>query len=399
MRLLWGPGVLAILVLWTGGAQAGVYLNAEPPVPPFNMDPAGVQLRLVTQRQLEDKDPLNDPVSPTRGRPSDLRGAYLDRVKELETKQGTWQPVDQIDLGGLYIRLGRYEQARKLLEKALPAVQGDKELLFLLELNLAYAYAHSGDDLLPKAAQLQEQALSHWPQSKKTWNPDILHWYRRAEELVLLQLKDRVAQARVGAPASTNLRLANVLFPRLSFEGPEQAYEIGNLRPDMWTHMPPDAIVLVLQLLYAELLNANGNVTDAADVLKKLVDQVGTNSQEMRRHRQLLVERTEQLGPVRQAYALAWDVGYASSMPSPAEADANAPVVAPTASANWLPDWRPLIVGFLAGMLTATLGGLQWREWRRKAAPVSEDPVVSPPVETPVAHPTAPADTIQKGVS
>ncbi len=421
MRARWGGLVaLAVGVLWAGGVRAGVYLPVERvslPLPyniapngmQFVLTPSDVQLRLVDQRQLEDNDPRNNPESSKKGEPSVGRLAYLEIVKRLEKQQadGVLQPVDKVNLGGCYIRLGRYEKARSILEQTLPALQGDKTVLFLAKLNLSAAIADAdpAGDLLPKAIQYQEEALSEWPQPMPIWTPETSQWYRRAEQLVLQRLKDRKEQkdraASGRAEVTTNLRLGNVLFPGLRFEGPGQEYQVGSIQPVMWTRMPPDALVLVVQLLiwsprdtdllwlYGELLNANGQMGAAAEVLKTLVDQGGVNSPELRSHRRLLVERVEKLAPIGLATDLALGVVSESQNETPA-VDSSAPASAPPAPANWLPDWKTLGVGFLTGFFTATLVGLQVREWRRRQSGVREEPPTSPPSEGGTAPPTVP---------
>jgi hypothetical protein len=412
MRARWGGLVaLAVGVLWAGGVRAGVYLPVERvslPLP-FSRVPKAVHEILVIQRQLEDNDPQNNPESRTKGEPSVGRLAYLEIVKRLEKQQadGVLQPVDKVNLGGCYIRLGRYEKARLILEQAIPALQGDKTVLLLAKLNLSAAIADAdpAGDLLPKAIQYQEEALSEWPQPMPIWAPEESQWYRRAEQLVLQRLKDRKEQkdraASGRAELTTNLRLGNVLFPGLRFEGPGQEYQVGSIQPVMWTRMPPDAIVLVVQLriwsprdpellwLYGELLNANGQRGAAAEVLKTLVDQGGVNSPELFSHRRLLVESVEKLVPIGMATDLALAVVAESQNETPS-VDSSAPASAPPAPSNWLPDWKTLGVGFLTGFFTATLVGLQVREWRRRQSGVREEPPTSPPSEGGTAPPTVP---------
>ena len=43
-----------------------------------------------------------------------------------------------------------------------------------------------------------------------------------------------------------------------------------------------------------------------------------------------------------------------------------APPPAPPGQSSAGPEWRPLFVGFAAGLIVATLAGLQWMEWRRR---------------------------------
>ena len=33
---------------------------------------------------------------------------------------------------------------------------------------------------------------------------------------------------------------------------------------------------------------------------------------------------------------------------------------------GWQFDWKPIFVGFAAGLIVAVLGALQWMEWRRR---------------------------------
>jgi hypothetical protein len=50
----------------------------------------------------------------------------------------------------------------------------------------------------------------------------------------------------------------------------------------------------------------------------------------------------------------------------PSEPPPNSPTAPSTSSGMWLPDWRTVLVSFVAGMFFMGVVLLQWREWSRR---------------------------------
>src|SRR5262249_14960861 len=147
---------------------------------------------------------------------------------------------ERIDLSACYLRLDKASAALRVLE-AVPQEQRN----FLVLANLATAYQRSG--LLERAIPLLEQALKVWPASWPGVTPEQLRWYRRAERYHLTLLKARYQQQlrQPGKEADT----LDALFPRVRFVGRSGRYEAGELAPEQWDELPPDALQLVTQLV------------------------------------------------------------------------------------------------------------------------------------------------------
>jgi hypothetical protein len=244
-----------------------------------------------------------------------------------------------------------------------------------------------------------------------------LNFYRKAEQYHLRLLTLRQDRSRQQPGGRNELQLDN-LFPRVHFVGPGGKYEVGGMAPAQLAEVPPDATILVMQLLLwtpfddgllwllGELLNASGDVVAAAEMMKAVVvkppDQANpmwntSVPDELRRHYELLaaaaaarerldaaVLKFQQEHPdVRLNPALLWAVAprgtgvgvsdmvqvttgwaVATTPPSP-------PLSPPTDSAAtapppsvWMPNWRQIAVGFGAGAVVALLLGYQFRQLR-----------------------------------
>ena len=157
-----------------------------------------------------------------------------------------------------------------------------------------------------------------------------------------------------------------------------------------------------LYWLFAEMLNAWGEVVEAADVLKDLVEvRQYTMSPELRRHYLILQaarptaeaitrSRTQipgfdvlllwavapresigapGLGPLVQQAGWTAALKQArepTGLGGPPEADFAKPLLdSPNPSANQLPSWQPMVVCFVAGVLVTLLSGFQLRQRRR----------------------------------
>jgi hypothetical protein len=97
--------------------------------------------------------------------------------------------------------------------------------------------------------------------------------------------------------------------------------------------------------------------------------------------RMRLEDEQRRLGPVQ-----------AAAGPPQGDAAAKAPAAAPNSAGPW-PEWRPLFVGFAAGLIVATLAALQFLEWRRRrrAAAAPAGAPTLPPTEFSPPRRTEPA--------
>ncbi len=379
-------GLVAVLAAWLGAglpAQAGVYHTGQQ----IGL-PALAQLRLAVGQLRA--------IRPVQGVPPNaLRSQFERRAAELEAqeKAGWLSTLDRVDLGACYIRMGRDQDAIRVLEA------GDRKHFMVLA-NLATAYDGIGQ--LDRAVAYQRQALDAWPPVWAGWTQAQLQHYRHVDRyyLTLLELRRREQLRAGGRPAPVTT--VDELFPKVRFVGPSGEYEAGALAQASRDEVPVDATLIVLQLvvwlpfddrlywLLGELLNASGNVGLAYDVFDELVYARRMGARELARHRQVLRDAVQaykawgepgtQLallsalappaaGGLTQA-AAPFAAQFKPQLPAvgPAlgpGADTN-PAAPPQPPPNWLPDWRPLAVGFGAGVVVALLGALQWREWRRK---------------------------------
>ncbi len=392
-----GVAVLAVGLLTSWEARAGVYLLREP-------------LSLAARRQPWQQ--IGNPAAPEdvwawvndlvlvderSTINTSLKSQFQQQAAELERRRqdGVLIPSERVSLGGYLLRLGRLEEAIKVLEEGLRLAGPSEPTRFLLQLNLAAAYGEI-DELLQRAIDLQKQALDAWPVQWAGWNRAEWAWYRRAETYALELLRLRQQEALRGRGGAS----LYPLFPKVRFTGPRGRYEAGAIAFEQWNELPRDAEALVVQLmlwypkdprldwLYGELLNSRGEVAEAARVLER-VDRRGLGgAEDLRTHltvlrrslpvyrvldnkldqQQLLMALTPHVlpslaGPAGGVIDLAWVVcpNLRSDMPA-------LPPPAPPAveAVGRLPDWRVLAIGFLAGVVVTALALFQWREWRRR---------------------------------
>ncbi len=423
----------ALVVGWVAGpARAGVYNTAEPwPLPgrfdQFQLQWAGYRTAAaelpnrvcaaVATLTAEDY-----PLAPglpfgfiaslaaqgTLGPPERSVGLYyLRQVAALEEqeRQGLLSLEGRSNLGAYLIRLGHYDRAIRVMENA------PSQSHFLLLANLATAHELAGDPQR-QALGYRRRALRNWPKIFAAWDTPTLNFYRKAEEYHY-----RLLEARQKEPPSRGRLRLDDLFP-VDFEDPKRTYEVGGIDPDESAKIPADAHMIVMQLLLwtpfddrltwmlGELLNANGDVRAAAEVLRPLVlrgrsqTSWSSLSPELEAHYRLLAKgaaeakaladaltvdpaagakellllapRTDDGGAValalteltrreavRDIDARARGAGAAASTPAPA------PAAKPTPAETWVPNWRQLAVGFGAGAAVALLLGMQVRQMGR----------------------------------
>ncbi len=295
----------------------------------------------------------------------------------------------------------------------------------MLLANLATAYEMAGG-MNERALDYRQQALAAWPARYAGWDTNLLRIYRKAEQyhLTLLKLRDEEARLQAGR---TRMQL-DPLFPRVHFVGPSGHYEPGTIAAGQWAEVPFDANLIVMQLLLwlpfddrlhwllGELLNASGNVTGAAAMMKEVVNKQQDPSKwdaaappELREHYRIVAAEAavrEKLVPLQldleknHSYVFnallaalaprgtglgAGDLIQEASWPAmiihseekrlanerrrntQASADPGpaTPSTSPSTSQSWVPNWRQLGVGFGAGVLVALLLSMQMRQLGR----------------------------------
>ena len=356
----------------------------------------------------------------------------LIRQTELEAKApGDLTTDDRINLGACYIRLGRSDKAVEVLKAA-----DQKNFLVLANLAAAYGPAPLGLSELDRAVSYEEQALAAWPSSQPGWNGTALYWYHRAETYYLKLLRLRLREA-LANPTAKRWETLDALFDKPG--SPAAPYE-AHMQPwRMWGELPPDGYQIVAQLLVwspnddrlywqlGELLNAGGVVQDAYKVFDELVNNRSESTvRELQEHRKILKASLDVVDAVDKLKAdpakfqtdfhtLMWAVSPRGLLLPPVGGDlANETAMAARAqvyaaqtqqqpqptqppppsnpSPGWWPDWRPLFVGFAAGLIVATLAALQWTEWRRRRQAAAVPAGAPPPTpDLPPPQPTEPA--------
>jgi hypothetical protein len=341
---------------------------------------------------------------PPKGRPdpSSLREGYLGQAAFLEQarKDGMLITLDRANLGACYLRLGRPRDAIRVLS------EGDKGH-FLIQVNLAAAYELNGD--LELALRHQQMALDLWPAVFAPWKqPFGASWFRECERYNMHLLQSRIAESRQGRlPGLVDI---DPLFPRLRFvgPGPNGDYEPGGLAQSVRDQLPPNAMEIVLQLvlwkpqdarlwwLLAELLNANGYVTEAFDIMAELVEN-GNRFRGLHEHRKILEPAAKVDRQLRLPHNKNLLLSYFTALPPGVLAPPGvgtfafragavapfllghmeeSPPVGPMGPAGGTAvpppppqiafNWRHVTVGFAFGFLVAALLGFQWQEWRRR---------------------------------
>ena len=361
---------LACFLLFGSPVWAGVYITTEKE--PFPVPTALDKVKY----HLGDLMMCLIAQNPGTKVPKDsLAEKLMERVKnELEPKhqRGELTLAERVDLSGCYIRLGKYEAARHLLNEVLDEgpnkVKDDAPELFLLRANLAASYFDGNNELLGRALLKQKEAINSAPEKPPlaTWTAEQWTHYRIAEGYMLKLLEQRYAAAVRGKGG--NWKTVDPLFDKVHFVGPSGEYDAGKIALDSLHELPRDALPIMVQLvywcagdsrlywLYGEVLNAEGQVNDAYTVLNDLVDtrRLGLVA-DLKRHRLVLKE----------AYRVPKEEAPVVVPEEPKLADDKQPAsrTKPTR------DWRSLGTGFLAGMLVAAFGGLQVYIWRGAVAP------------------------------
>lgn len=359
------PTSLLVLALVAGlvvadSALAGVYHPAEPePV----LWPVPSNFEDVKKFVLPDLLQLGDEASSKHP----LRQRYLKRVDELEgqRKGGTLSAADRVNLSGCYLRLGKIEAAVQVVEE-VPEEQRDSLMLSNL------ATAHQLAERFDRAVYHLRLALKKWPVTWPGFTPEQLRWYRRAERyhLALLEIR-RKETLQPGKEPDTLYEL----FSKVQLVGRSGRYEAGELAPEQWDALPPDALPLVTQLvlwlprdnrlywLLGEMYNATGNVAAAEAILSDLVYRGAFGAtKEIKAHRQVLREALARLPDTEPVTPPVVQPAAKTDAPSsPAEKP-----LENSAPQSWTPDWRQVGVGFLAGVLVAVFAQLQVREIRRR---------------------------------
>lgn len=346
---------------------------------------------------------------------------YLQEA-ELEAKApGDLTTPDRINLGACYIRLGRTNDAVAVLSAA---DQND----FLVLANLAAAYQSLNE--LERAVAYEEQAVASWPSIQAGWSTSELDWFRRVEGYNLKLLKLRLRE-KLANPTVKRWDTMDALFDKPSPAGAEYEARIQSWK--MWGDLPPDGYHLMAQLLVwspnddrlywqlGEILNAKGNMQAAYRIFDELISARSESTvQQLQAHRKALMAYLEVAKAANTAWPspgmfqtdlheLVWaisprglllppgvgDVANETAMAATAQAYSTPPAPPPPQASQprgWQIDWQPIFVGFAAGLIVATLGALQWTEWRRRRlAAMAPPPASAPPAVTSPSPRTEPA--------
>jgi tetratricopeptide (TPR) repeat protein len=377
--------IVASCLVAGGTARAGIYVTVDQDLP-FPLPPDFAKVK----RLLDDLNFANDLASTLPTAPkSEHRQLYLARVEKLEAKQrdGDLSLLESADLGGAYLRLGRYAKASTVLEKAARAAGEDAPERFLLLANLATAY--QGQNRRPEDVIAKHQdALDAMPAKPPApgWSQEQWDQLRIAERYQLLMLKLR-------AEERAKWTTFDVLFPKVRFSGPKGEYQAGPANADTLHELPRDALQIVIRLLtwapsdprlfwlYGEVLNAEGNVREAALALDHLGFTGIIGEPELRRHQRVLNEAKEKLPKE----AVAGGDPIIKPVVRPPTDGARPPE---KAKANWMQDldMKTLGIGFLVGVLVAVFGGLQLYLWGRRKKSAASVPQMAPHAPAPVDH-------------
>jgi tetratricopeptide (TPR) repeat protein len=240
------------------------------------------------------------------------RKDYEKRIKELQAQvqRGDISPDGLLSLSAYQIVVRErldptrgYVQAIDTLRLAEARNPED----FRVPANLATAYFLLGQH--ERAVYYQEKAIKALAGRCPGWPSAKLQWMRRVEGCFLKYLYERLEETR-RPPGRTGDELApltNALFPGVRFVGPDGGYPLGQLAPAQEARLPADAVAVVEQLLLwlphdpdlkidwllAELLNARGDVIDAATLLDDLIFNRRFSAREAQRHRRILIEAKE----------------------------------------------------------------------------------------------------------
>lgn len=383
---------LGLALALPAGARAGLYY----PDDPGGMDASNFKnfrLRLMDLRALV--------VPPPSGKPeSSAREAVLKQLAELRAKEKEKPLVGlgRVKLGACLIRLGKPGDAIVVLTPA--AADREDPHQFLALSNLATAHQELGE--LNRAVLYLEEAMRVWPRVYAELPPATLTLYRRCDRLQLRLLRSREQEVRLGGRPAEGL---DPIFPGVRFGGPG-GYAPGEMTPESKDALPPDAPLLVAQLVYwlpfdnrlywllGEIFNASGNIQAAYDVMDELVYARRFPAQELHEHRKVLNEARKGFKELtdddsRNVRRLFWvmaprgvglgggvaaampDVGWESTLDPYEQAQQwKPPPIAPPPPK--MPEWKTVMVSAVFGALVALLLRQQFRRGRPQEAPAAQ---------------------------
>ncbi len=337
--------------------QAGLYLPARPAQTP-EITPRGVKpipFSLFRPNVLEDLLKIGSPQSPE----SAVRKDFLVARDKLQSKAraGGLTEEDKVNLSGYLIRLRQYQEAVDLLTP----VATRESRNFMAFANLATAEQQAGQ--LERAVSHLEQSQDVWPQEWPGLSQEQLRWFRQAEKYHLLLVRHRWAQARRSAQSQPSL---DPLFVKdgqpVRYVGDSGRYEAGKIAASERAKLPPDAMAIIQQLLiwlpddtllywqYGELLNADGDVTSAAQVYDDCRGRRRLDAAELTQHRQIVTEAA-------QTRSQESDLSSEESDKTPASGSGS----------SWLPDRNKLwAAGTIFALIFVVLIYFQVREIRRR---------------------------------
>ncbi len=342
--------LFVLLLAWTAPLSAGVYSFTDKALGP-TPGPESVQpLPLSTLKVA-----LSDQVDVRNPNKSDnaLRDQALQRKAALgaKIKAGTGTAEDKIDLSAVLIGLAEYQEAIQLLE---PLIRDRERPLrgvpaFMAHANLGTAYQIVGES--DRARTYLSLARDYLPKGEPPagWTKEQLAWIREVEKQQLKLLGTRAKELADNNGKARPAEAVDDLFG-VRFVGEIGNYEAGTLAAAERAKLPGNAMAITQQLLLwlpadsqydarlfwllGELLNAQGDVVAAHDVLDRCSWDRALNAAQLREHRQILQD----------------------ALPKPA---------------SWLPETRKLvIVGASVVLAVLFLGYFQVREIvRRRQAP------------------------------
>jgi hypothetical protein len=288
--------VVAVALLPSAGAQAGVYYSGET----FAELPSQWRGFLLDQRTLRTMAVKPSPGVGASG-PRARYQADADRLTKLAATRKL-SADEAADLGAVYIRLGEVAKALEILRPA----QRENPEHFHLAANLGTAWQLHGD--LEQAAAVLRHAVRLAPGK-----------YQRGEELHLKLVQQR-------ARPSTDAQELDDLFG-VRYLGPSGRYEPGLLAPEQRKKLPLEAVALAQGLALAlpadgrllwqlgELAAVYGDVPTAAAILDGCVTEFGMRSPELRAHRQAMRAAADELGRTGvSGVKAAHEGGHASSL-------------------------------------------------------------------------------------
>jgi tetratricopeptide (TPR) repeat protein len=348
--------IAALLLGPAAGAPAGIWSTAELQIGPL---PEGNQIKPLPFSLFRDTlgdrtGLLADPAAigpDQRISPKimEKRKEYLGKIATLQgkVKSGSADDKDLVNLSAYLMWLDRPADAIDLLDR--PA-QDQYRGHFMVLSNLATAYQLAGR--MERVDAYLQQALGNWPDEWPGMTKEQLQWFRKVERHQLrLALLRKVEAAKQPPGTRRAPEGVDALFGEkapVRFVGESGQYEAGKTATAEREKLPAEAVAIVQQLLLwfprdtrlywllGELLNAEGQVQEAYQVLDECVGPRRYDSAELKEHRRILQE----------------------ALPQP-------PPLEPWTSI--LPDtWKLIVVGGIAVLLTAWLCYLQLRQLFRR---------------------------------